>query len=74
MEELRISNGTHDFVSHMHDEYDELCDRRRKLQAFIATNKFKSLDSVDQYLLMHQNTAMGDYISILKMRIDRAEG
>lgn len=60
------------FISRLHVEYDELQKRRFRLQLFIASDHFKDLDNVDQYLLLHQYTAMGDYLSILKMRIDRA--
>lgn len=61
------------FISRMHVEYNELQERRARLQRFIASDRFRDLDNVDQYLLLHQYTSMGDYMSILKMRIDRAE-
>lgn len=60
------------FIGRLHVEHDELSERRERLRRFIASDRFKDLDSVDQYLLLHQYTSMGDYLSILKMRIDRA--
>lgn len=57
----------------MHVELQELNERRQKLQNFIVSERFNNLDNFDQYLLLHQYTAMGDYISVLKIRIERAE-
>lgn len=57
----------------MHVELQELKVRRQKLQNFIVSERFNNLDNVDQYLMLHQYTAMGDYLSVLKMRIKRAE-
>ena len=61
------------FIDRMHIECDELSKRRDSLHDFFNTQKFKELDNFDKYLLLHQYTAMGDYLSVLKMRIERAE-
>lgn len=61
------------FIDRMHIECDELSKRRDSLHDFFNTPKFKELDNFDQYLLLHQYTAMGDYLSVLKIRIERAE-
>lgn len=61
------------FIDRMHIECDELSKRRDSLHDFFNTQKFKELDNFDQYLLLHQYTAMGDYLSVLKIRIERAE-
>lgn len=61
------------FIDRMHIECDELSKRRDSLHDFFNTTKFKELDNFDQYLLLHQYTAMGDYLSVLKIRIERAE-
>lgn len=61
------------FIDRMHIECDELAKRRDSLHDFFNTPKFKELDNFDQYLLLHQYTAMGDYLSVLKIRIERAE-
>lgn len=69
----RRSRAAANSISRMRVEYDDLARKRERLQAFIGTDGFKNMDSVDQYLLLHQYTSMGDYLSILKMRIERAE-
>lgn len=61
------------FIDRMHIECDELAKRRDSLHDFFNTPKFKELDNFDQYLLLHQYTAMGDYLSVLRIRIERAE-
>ena len=63
----------HLFIDRMHIECDELSKRRDSLHDFFNTTKFNELDNLDQYLLLHQYTAMGDYLSVLKIRIERAE-
>lgn len=54
-------------------ETNELVKKKQKLQAFIDSDRFKELDTVEQYLLMHQYTVMGDYLSILRMRAEYAK-
>lgn len=54
-------------------ETNELVYKRQKLQAFIDSDRFKELDNVEQYLLLHQYTVMGDYLSILRMRAEYAK-
>lgn len=51
-------------------ETNELVYKRQKLQVFIDSDRFKELDTVEQYLLLHQYTVMGDYLSILRMRAE----
>lgn len=73
MEKLQSTSTDGNYISRMHVEFQELNDKRQKLQNFIVSERFNALDNVDQYLLLHQYTAMGDYLSVLKMRIKRAE-
>lgn len=54
-------------------ETNELVYKRQKLQAFIDSDRFKELDNVEQYLLLHQYIVMGDYLSILRMRTEYAK-
>lgn len=61
------------FIDRIHIECDELSKRRDSLHDFFNTPKFNELDNLDQYLLLHQYTAMGDYLSVLKIRIEHAE-
>ena len=61
------------FIDRIHIECDELSKRRDSLHDFFNTPKFNELDNLDQYLLLHQYTAMGDYLSVLKIRIERAD-
>lgn len=61
------------FIDRMNIECEQLAKRRNSLHDFFNTQKFKELDNFDQYLLLHQYTAMGDYLSVLKIRIERAE-
>lgn len=61
------------YIDRMNIECNELAKRRDSLHNFFNTQKFKELDNFDQYLLLHQYTAMGDYLSVLIMRIERAE-
>ena len=73
MEKLQSTSTDGNYISRMHVELQELKVRRQKLQNFIVSERFNDLDNVDQYLMLHQYTAMGDYLSVLKMRIKRAE-
>lgn len=73
MEKLQSTSTDGNYISRMHVELQELNERRQKLQNFIVSERFNNLDNFDQYLLLHQYTAMGDYISVLKIRIERAE-
>lgn len=73
MEKLQSTSTDGNYISRMHVELQELKVRRQKLQNFIVSERFNNLDNVDQYLMLHQYTAMGDYLSVLKMRIKRAE-
>lgn len=52
-------------------EYNSLERRRNELRDYFRSEQFNDLDNVDQYLLLNQYTAMGDYLSILRMRIER---
>ena len=73
MEKLQSTSTDGNYISSMHVELQELKVRRQKLQNFIVSERFNNLDNFDQYLLLHQYTAMGDYLSVLKIRIERAE-
>lgn len=52
-------------------ESNELRDRLHKLTAFIGGQIFKTLDPMDQNLLVKQQTHMADYLEILRQRIAR---
>ena len=56
-------------IKRMAEEYDELCGRRGRLTAFLATDKFKQLPENSRTLLEHQSKAMEDYRAALQERI-----
>lgn len=53
------------------DERDELRGRLTKLNTFMTTSKFASLEPVAQGLLAEQKSAMDHYLSVLEQRIER---
>lgn len=52
-------------------EHDDLCKKISKLTDFICTEKFDTLDIIDQTWLVRQRDAMDDYLLILIERIRR---
>lgn len=52
-------------------EKAELEAKREKLQAFLGSDKFKTLSDEQQDLLLWQNDAMNDYSDALAARIKR---
>lgn len=60
------------FYSRLVQEKNDLADKWVKLNAFIEGNHtFKSLDPVDQSLLISQENHMRYYLQILQERVDR---
>jgi hypothetical protein len=57
----------------MRIEHNTLERRRNELQQYFRSEQFNDLDNFDQYLLLNQYMAMGDYLSVLRIRIERAE-
>ena len=57
------------FVERMQKEQDELDIKRVKLQEFIDSEKFKSLDEENQSLLCMQLNCMANYEMILERRL-----
>ena len=58
------------FLDRMHIEYNELDERTQRLEAFVKTDKFYHLGSIQQGLLMRQLSAMQEYREWLAMRIE----
>lgn len=52
-------------------ERAELADKCVKLEAFIASDAFKSVDILDRDLLEEQHNAMTGYLAVLDRRIER---
>lgn len=61
-------------VARMLVEAEELGERCAKLDTFLEGEVFPTLQPTDQTLLNAQLGAMGTYLSILMLRIDRARG
>lgn len=57
----------------MRIEHNTLERRRNELQQYFRSEQFNDLDNFDQYLLLNQYMAMGNYLSVLRIRIERAE-
>lgn len=58
-----------DYVDRIIIEYNELMAKRVKLNGFIESDKFKSLDSRARLLLSRQAAAMEDYAECLHQRL-----
>ena len=56
-------------VKRMVQEYDELCGRYERLEAFVQSDTFKQLPKEKRRLLSHQAQAMYDYMNFLTQRI-----
>lgn len=59
-----------DFLIRIIAEQNELLDKLTKLNRFIETEKFKSLDDENQRLLKMQSSAMSIYNDVLNMRYE----
>ena len=56
-------------VKRMAQEYDELCGRYERLEAFVQSDAFKQLPKNKRALLMRQGQAMYNYLDVLTQRI-----
>lgn len=59
-----------EFLIRVIAEQNELYDKLTKLNKFIETEKFKSLDDENQRLLKMQSSAMSIYNDVLNMRYE----
>ena len=59
-----------EFLIRVITEQNELYDMLTKLNRFIETEKFKSLDDENQRLLKMQSSAMSIYNDVLNMRYE----
>lgn len=59
-----------EFLIRVIAEQNELYDKLTKLNKFIDTEKFKSLDDENQRLLKMQSSAMSIYNDVLNMRYE----
>lgn len=59
-----------DFLIRIISEQNELLDKLTKLNNFISSEKFKSIDDENQRLLKMQSNAMSIYNDVLNMRFD----
>ncbi len=60
------------FIDRMKLELDELDDRILKLEKFIESDAFKTLEETDINLLNEQLEAMHSYLGTLSCRMERA--
>ncbi len=60
------------FVDRMQLELNELDERIGKLEKFIETDSFMSLEETDRSLLNEQLQAMHKYLGVLSCRMERA--
>ena len=61
------------FLDRLYVESEELAEKQNKLNNFMSSEKFKSLWPEEQKLLEAQFGAMLSYLTILQLRIKRAE-
>lgn len=59
-----------EFLIRIIAEQNELHDKLTKLNKFIESEKFQSLDDENQRLLKMQSSAMGIYNDVLNMRYE----
>nr|GAT42302.1 predicted protein [Mycena chlorophos] len=59
-------------VDRMNVEHFELSEKITRLNAFFSSDTYKSLDPIDQHLLLGQFGAMQAYASALFLRLMRA--
>ena len=58
------------FIERLKTEYTELEEKHKKLDEFIQGERFKTLSSKEQKLLLEQERIMFNYLIILGTRID----
>lgn len=67
---LNIADNAPDFIKRMGVEHNELVDRYNKLNAFIFTDYFSTLDEDRKNRMFIQRNIMKAYIAILQERIE----
>lgn len=67
---VNIADNAPDFIKRMGIEHNELVDKYNKLNAFIFTDYFSTLDEDRKNRMFIQRNIMKAYISILQERID----
>lgn len=67
---VHIADNAPDFIKRMGVEHNELVDRYNKLNAFIFTDYFSTLDENRKNRMFIQRNIMKAYIAILQERID----
>ena len=67
---IHIADGAPDFIKRMGVEHNELVDRYNKLNAFIFTDYFSTLDETRKSRMFIQRNIMKAYIAILQERIE----
>lgn len=67
---VNIADNAPDFIKRMGVEHNELVDRYNKLNAFIFTDYFSTLDEDRKNRMFIQRNIMKAYIAILQERID----
>ena len=67
---VHIADGAPDFIKRMGVEHNELVDRYNKLNAFIFTDYFSTLDENRKSRMFIQRNIMKAYIAILQERIE----
>lgn len=61
------------FLERLKNESKELEEKIEKLEVFLNTNKFDTIDPIQQSLLLIQNSAMMTYAEVLVQRIQYLE-
>lgn len=67
---VHISDNKPDFIKRMGIEHNELIDKYNKLNAFIFTDYFSTLDEDRKSRMFIQRNIMKAYIAILQERIE----
>lgn len=67
---VHIADDTPDFIKRMGIEHNELVDKYNKLNAFIFTDYFSTLDENRKSRMFIQRNIMKAYIAILQERIE----
>lgn len=67
---VNIADNAPDFIKRLGIEHNELVDKYNKLNAFIFTDYFSTLDEDRKNRMFIQRTIMKAYIAILQERID----
>lgn len=59
-----------EFITRLIAERDQLKDRLTKLQDFLKSDKFKSVDQIQQSLMIDQEYYMKGYLDVLEKRLN----